>query len=260
MNKYLKLFETEDDFKSCLEAKIGGDNTEMGFPNVSVIGEEDSNGNFLASDVFYIKDLNKAEAVREYLRLNSSRWINPTTIKVTSDGANVKILYVFIYNGLGGGGYPESLDVVRFQPYDWYDKKTNTTYYAFISIDAYKNITESTGIKNVLEGEDLTLDLLSGSNGHDPIPRFSDYASNDDFPYHGKIIYLKDLSDANPKEIYERAFTVTLNNDTPTLAFDTIEPFDSDGYKISTGSYEHFYTNIIDGYYNLDSGSGSGNS
>lgn len=37
MNKYLKLFETEDAFKSCLEAKIGGDNTEMGFPNVSVI-------------------------------------------------------------------------------------------------------------------------------------------------------------------------------------------------------------------------------
>lgn len=260
MNKYLKLFETEDDFKSCLEAKIAGNNTEMGFPNVSVIGEEDNNGNFSASDVFYIKDLNKAETVHEYLRLNGSRWINPTTIEVTSDGASVKTLWVSIYNGLGGNGYPEAWTVVRFQPYDWYDKKTKTTYYAFISEDAYENITESTGVKNVLEGEDLTLDLLSGNNGYDPIPRLSDYASNDGFPYHGKIIYVKDLSD-DPEEFYERAFTVTMDNDThePTLAFGTIEPFDSDGYNVSGYFSDNFYTNIIDGYYNSDSGSGSGN-
>jgi len=259
MNKYLKLFETEDAFKSCLEAKIGGDNTEMGFPNVSVIGEEDSNGNFSVSDVFYIKDLNKAQAVHEYLRLNGSRWINPTTIEVTSDGANVKTLWVSIYNGLGSNGYPEAWTVVRFQPYDWYDKKTKTTYYAFISGSAYRNITESTGVKNVLEGEDLTLDLLSGINGYDPIPRFSDYASNDGFPYHGKIIYVKDLS-SDPDEIYERAFTVTMDNDThePTLTFGTIEPFDSDGYNVSAHFSNNSYTNIIDGYYNSDSGSGSG--
>lgn len=255
MNKYLKLFETEDDFKSCLEAKIAGNNTEMGFPNVSVIGEEDSNGNFSASDVYYIKDLTKAEAVRQIL----SHWINPTTIEVTSDGANVKTLYIDIDNGLGNNGYPEALDLARFQPYDWYDKKTNTTYYAFISDDAYKNITESTGIKNVLDGKDIALDLLQGYNGYDPNERFSSYNPNNPVPpYHGKIIYVKDLS-GDPDEIYERAFTVAMNNDTPTLIFSTIEPFDSDGYDITAGFSDNFYTNIIDGYYNSDSGSGSGN-
>lgn len=260
MNKYLKLFETEDDFKSCLEAKIGGDNTEMGFPNVSVIGAEDSNGNFSASKVHYIKDLTKAQAIREYLRLNDSRWVNPTTIEVKLDGADVKMLYMYIYNGLGGNGYPESLDTVRFQPYDWYDKKTNTTYYAFISKDAYENITKSAGIKNVLDGKDVALNLLLGKNGHNPVPRFSSYDPNNPVPpYHGKIIYVKDLSD-NPKEVYERAFNVVTDNDGPTLTFDTIEPFDSDGARFSADFSSLRYSYTIDGYYNLDSGSGNGNS
>ena len=254
MNKYLKLFETEDNFKSCLEAKIAGNNTEMGFPNVSVIGEEDSSGNFSASDVFYIKDLNKAQAIRQIL----SHWINPTTIEVISDYAKVKTLHMDIDNGLGNNGYPEALDVIRFQPYDWYDKKTNTTYYAFISENAYKNITENTGVKNVLDGEDVALNLLSGSNGYDPVPRFSDYASSDGFPHHGKIIYLKDLS-GDPDEIYERAFTVTMDNDTPTLTFGTIEPFDSDGYNVSAYFFDSSHNNVIDGYIGSGSGSGSGN-
>lgn len=256
MNKYLKLFETEDDFKSCLEAKIAGNNAEMGFPNVSVIGEEDSNGNFSASDVFYIKDLNKAEAVRQIL----SHWINPTTIEVTSNGANVKTLYIDINNGLGNNGYPEVLDLARFQPYDWYDKKTNTTYYAFISDDAYKNITESTGIKNVLDGKDVALDLLQGYNGYDPNKRFSSYNPNNPVPpYHGKIIYVTNLSNLYRNDIYERAFTVTMDNDTPTLTFGTIEPFDSDGYD-SYGYYGTYnFHGGIEGYVNSGSGSGSGN-
>lgn len=231
MNKYLKLFETEDDFKSCLEAKIGGDNTEMGFPNVSVIGAEDSNGNFSASDIFYIKDLNKAEAVREYLRLNGSRWINPTDINIVSSEEHwIKALSVTIDNRMGYDGYPENWAVARFQPYDWYDKKTNTTYYAFISDDAYKNITYSTGNISVLDGKDIALKLLNGYNGHSPNERLSSYNPNNPVPpYHGKIIYVTDLSDSHPNNIYERTFNVVIDSDEPTLTFDTIKPFEADG-------------------------------
>ena len=131
MNKYLKLFETKDAFRSCLEAKIGGDNTAMGFPNVSVIGAEDNNGNFSASEVHYIKDLNKAQAICETLIV--SHWINPTTVNIVSGNHTIKTLHGNIESG-------PSIYAVRFQPYDWYDKNTKTTYYAFISNEAYKNI------------------------------------------------------------------------------------------------------------------------
>lgn len=265
MNKYLKLFETEDDFKSCLEAKIGGDNTEMGFPNVSVIGAEDSNGNFSASKVHYIKDLNKAEAVREYLRLNGSRWINPTDINiVSSEGHEIKALSVTINNNMGYNGYPENWAVVRFQPYDWYDKKTNTTYYAFISNDAYKNITYSTGNINVLDGNDIAINLVKGYNGYAPNERLSSYNPPDNTvpPFHGKIIYVKDLSGHTSHndtlhEIYERTFNVdaqsnlTFNND--------IKPFEADGASYYGVYYSNFYDNAIEGYIDSGSGSGSGN-
>lgn len=261
MNKYLKLFETKGEFKSCLEAKIAGDNSVMGFPNVSVIGTEDSNGNFSASEVHYIKDLTKAQAIREQLR--PGYWINPTDINIiSSEGHEIKTLDIIINNYMGYNGYPEQCYVVRFQPYDWYDKKTNTTYYAFISDDAYKNITKSTGIKNVLDGKDIALDLLSGTNGHDPILRFSDYASNNDFPHHGKIIYVKDLSGHTSHrdtldEIYERTFNVdaqsnlTFNND--------IKPFEADGASYYGIYYSNSYDNAIEGYIDSGSGSGSGN-
>lgn len=265
MNKYLKLFETEDAFKSCLEAKIAGNNDNMGFPNVSVIGEEDNNGNFSASDIFYIKDLNKAEAVREYLRLNGSRWINSTDINiVSSEGHEIKTLNVSINNHMGYNGYDESWTVVRFQPYDWYDKKTNTTYYAFISNDAYENITYSTGNINVLDGEDISLNLVKGYNGYAPNERFSSYNPPDNTvpPFHGKIIYVKDLSGHTSyydtlDEIYERTFNVdaqgnlTFNND--------IKPFEADGYSYYGVYYSNSYDNAIEGYIDSDSGSGSGN-
>ena len=264
MNKYLKLFKTEDDFKSCLDAKIAGNNDNMGFPNVSVIGEEDSNGNFSASDVFYIKDLNKAQAVHEYLRLNGSRWINPTDINIiSSEGHEIKTLSVSINNHMGYNGYPENWAVTRFQPYDWYDKKTNTTYYAFISNDAYENITSSTGNINVLDGEDISLNLLNGYDGSDPNERLSSYnPNNPEPPYHGKIIYVTDLSGHTNysdtlDEIYERTFNVdaqgnlTFNND--------IKPFEADGAHYYGVYYSTSYDNAIEGYIDLGSGSGSGN-
>jgi len=260
MNKYLKLFETEDAFKSCLEAKIAGNNTEMGFPNVSVIGEEDSNGNFSVSDVFYIKDLNKAEAIRQIL----SHWINPTDINiVSSEGHKIKTLSITIDNHMGNNGYPEQCYVVRFQPYDWYDKKTNTIYYAFINNDAYKNIMSSTGNKNVLDGKDIALNLLQGYNGYNPNPRFSSYNSdNPTPPYQGKIIYIKDLSGYTSHndtlhEIYERTFNVdaqgnlTFNND--------IKPFEANGAHYYGEYYSSSYDNAIEGYIDSGSGSGSGN-
>lgn len=261
MNKYLKLFETEDDFKSCLEAKIAGNNDNMGFPNVSVIGEEDSNGNFSASDVFYIKDLNKAEAVREYLRLNGSRWINPTDINiVSSEGHKIKTLNIGIQNHMGYNGYDESWTVARFQPYDWYDKKTNTTYYAFIGNDACENIMSSTGNINVLDGKDISLNLLQGYNGYNPNPRLSSYnQDNPTPPYQGKIIYVKDLLEHNDTlyEIYERTFNVdaqgnlTFNND--------IKPFEAGGAHYYGVYYSNSYDNAIEDYINSGSGSGSGN-
>ena len=264
MNKYLKLFETEDDFKSCLDAKIAGNNDNMGFPNVSVIGEKDNNGNFSASDIFYIKDLNKAEAVREYLRLNGSRWINPTNINiVSSEGHEIKTLNINIQNHMGYNGYDESLTVARFQPYDWYDKKTNTTYYAFISNDAYENITSRTRNINVLDGQDISIKLLNGYDGYDPNPRFSSYNPNNPVPpYQGKIIYVKDLSGHTSyydtlDEIYERTFNVdaegnlTFNND--------IKPFEADGYHYYGVYNSNSYDNAIEGYIDSGSGSGSGN-
>lgn len=228
MNKYLKLFETEDAFKSCLEAKIGGDNNVMGFPNVSVIGAEDSNGNFSASEIHYIKDLTKAQAIREQLR--PGRWVNSASINIISESADIDLLDVIIQNGLGINGYPEMWDVVRFQPYDWYDKKNNITYYAFISKDAYRNITSSTGNKNVLDGQDVGLDLLKGYNGYSPNSRLSDYDPNNPTPpYHGKIIYVETIT--SPSEIYEREFTIDAQGN---LTFsDNINPFDSDGYRHS---------------------------
>ena len=263
MNKYLKLFETEDDFKSCLDAKIAGNNDNMGFPNVSVIGEKDNNGNFSVSNIFYIKDLNKAEAVREYLRLNSSHWINPTDINiVSSEGHKIKTLSVTINNHMGYNGYPENWVVARFQPYDWYDKKTNTTYYAFISNGAYKNITSSTGNINVLDGENISLNLLQGYDGHNPNPRLSSYNSDNPVPpYQGKIIYVKDLSGHTSyndtlHEIYERTFNVdvqgnlTFNND--------IKPFEAGGASYDGVYYSPSYDNAIEGYIDLGSGSGSG--
>lgn len=195
MNKYLKLFETEDAFKSCLEAKIAGNNDDMGFPNVSVIGAEDSNGNFSASEIHYIKDLTKAEAVRDYLRLHGSRWINPTNINIISGSYDADTLSISINNHAGYNGYPENVSTVRFQPYDWYDKKTNTTYYAFISWDAYYNLISNSGSMNVLDGEDIALDLLQGYNGYAPNERLSSYKPGQSTsPYYGKIIYIKDLS------------------------------------------------------------------
>lgn len=262
MNKYLKLFETEDAFKSCLEAKIGGDNTVMGFPNVSVIGAEDSNGNFSASDVFYIKDLNKAEAVREYLRLNGSRWINPTDINIISGDYTVDTFHISIDNHAGYNGYDEDIPTVRFQPYDWYDKDNNTTYYAFISWDAFNNIVSSTRNINVLDGKDIALNLLIGYNGHSPNERLSSYNPNNPvLPYHGKIIYVTDLSDKHPTEIYERAFTVTIDTDTdtPTLTFDTIKPFDSDGIHYYGYYSSYNFGGGIEAYVNSESGSGNGN-
>lgn len=260
MNKYLKLFETEDDFKSCLEAKIAGNNTEMGFPNVSVIGEEDSNGNFSASDVFYIKDLTKAEAVREYLRLNDSHWVNPTNINIISGNYTADTLHVSINNHAGYNGYDEDIPTVRFQPYDWYDKKTNTTYYAFIAWDAYENIMSNSGNINVLDGQDVALNLLEGYNGYSPNIRLSNYNPSNEPPYHGKIIYVTDLSDGYPNDIYERTFNVVVDNDTATLIFDAIKSFDSDGYSCYGYRSTYNFSGGIEGYVNSGSGSGNGNS
>lgn len=253
MSKYLKLFETKGEFKTCLEAKIAGDNDVMGFPNVSVIGAEDSNGNFSASDVYYIKDLTKAEAIRDDLR--PGRWVNPTSINIVSEGADVDALDISISNGLGGNGYPELLYVVRFQPYDWYDKENNITYYAFIHYDAYQNITSNTGTKDVLDGQDVGLNLLEGYDGYSPNPRVSDYDPNNPTPpYHGKIIYVKDIS--NPNDIYEREFTIDAQGN---LTFsDNINTFDSDGYSTYAYHFTNNFYNVIDGYSNLNSGSGSG--
>lgn len=249
MNKYLKLFGTKGEFKTCLEAKIAGDNSVMGFPNVSVIGAEDNNGNFSASEIHYIKDLTKAQAIREQLR--PGYWVNPTNIEIISEyDDNVNILYVSINNGLGGGGYPENFTLVRFQPYDWHDKETNTTYYAFITMDAFDNVTENTGTKNVLDGQDIGLNLLEDANNS----RFSDYDSNNNPPFHGKIIYVKDLT--TDHELYEREFIV---DNQGNLTFnDNINPFDSDGYDVYVSSSTYSYYNIIKGYNNSGSGSGSG--
>ena len=247
MNKYLKLFETEDDFKSCLEAKIAGNNDNMGFPNVSVIGAEDSNGNFSASDIFYIKDLNKAEAVRQALLLNSSHWVNPTTVNIVPGDHTIKVLTGGIESG-------PSIDAVRFQPYDWYDKDTNTTYYAFISENAYSGMMPNhvyDGSINLLDGETVGMDLLNINNY-----LFSNYNPYDSEPnYSGIILYVKDLSKVNKNEIYQREFSLNDN----VLTFSDIEPFTYTASQMYLSFYTHIFNPVIDGYPDEESGSGNGN-
>lgn len=247
MNKYLKLFETEDDFKSCLDAKIGGDNTVMGFPNVSVIGEKDNNGNFSASDVFYIKDLNKAQAIRQIF----SHWVNPTIVNITNDNSSHNILSIDAWIDSG-----PSLDAYRFQPYDWYDKNTKTTYYAFISWDAFRNITDSSEKENVnLLSVDTGYRLISGVEGYDPTNSyFSDWSHYDyDNPkFSGRILYVKNLSEIN--ELYQREFSI--NNG--VLVFGDIEPFPYSTSSIHGHFSTNSFDNVIEGYPDAESGSGSG--
>lgn len=252
MSKYLKLFETEDAFKSCLEAKIAGNNDDMGFPNVSVIGAEDSNGNFSASEVHYIKDLTKAEAIREILRLKNSHWVNPTTVNVTIGSHTIKTLSGGIESG-------PSIYAVRFQPYDWYDKDTNTTYYAFISEEAYYNITNNhvyDGDINLLNGETVGMDLLKGVNGYPPSSYlFSNFNQYDSEPnYSGIILYVKDLSEVNEDEIYQREFSI---ND-GVLTFGDIESFPYSDSQMYLYFSTYDFSAVIDGYPDEQSGSGSG--
>lgn len=251
MNKYLKLFETKDAFRSCLEAKIGGDNTAMGFPNVSVIGAEDNNGNFSASEVHYIKDLNKAQAIRQALPLNSSHWVNPTTVNVISDQHTIKSIRGSIESG-------PSMHAIIFQPYDWYDENTDTTYYAFISWDAFMNITNNhKGHSiNLLDGETVGMDLVGGVGGYPPRSYiFSNFNQYDSEPkFSGIILYLKDLSEINEEDIYQREFSI---DDNGTLTFGDIEPFT---YRAATSFYfeDDFIGRAIEGYTGSGSGSGSG--
>ena len=250
MNKYLKLFETKDAFRSCLEAKIDGDNTAMGFPNVSVIGEEDNNGNFSASEIHYIKDLTKAQAINE--TLNVSRWVNPTTVNVISDQHTIKSIRGSIESG-------PSMHAIRFQPYDWYDKNTDTTYYAFISWDAFKNIIDNHigESVNLLNGDVIGMDLVGGNGGYPPSSYiFSNFNQYDSEPkFSGIILYLKDLSEINEKDIYQREFSI---DDNGTLTFGDIEPFT---YRAATSFYfnDDFFGRAIEGYTGSESGSGSGN-
>ena len=252
MNKYLKLFETEDDFKSCLEAKIAGNNDNMGFPNVSVIGEKDNNGNFSASKVHYIKDLTKAQAIRQVLLLNSSHWVNPTTVNVISDQHTIKSIRGSIESG-------PSMHAIRFQPYDWYDKDSNTTYYAFISWDAFKNITDNHigESVNLLNGDVIGMDLVGGVGGYPPTSYiFSNFNQYDSEPkFSGIILYLKDLSEINEEDIYQREFSI---DDNGTLTFGDIEPFT---YRAATSFYfnDDFFGRAIEGYTGSGSGSGDGN-
>lgn len=252
MNKYLKLFETEDAFKSCLEAKIGGDNTVMGFPNVSVIGAEDSNGNFSASKIHYIKDLTKAQDIHEVLLANSSHWVNPTTVNIVSDKHTVKTLHGNIESGPG-------IYTMRFQPYDWYDKDTKTTYYAFISNEAFANIlTNHAGNNNVnlLDGKTIGMNLLTGFNGYDPNYLFSNLSKYDSEPnFSGRILYVKDLSKVNEDEIYQRKFSL----DNGVLTFDDIEPFPYTASQMYLFFGTSDYDGAIEGYPDAESGSGSGN-
>lgn len=246
MNKYLKLFETEQAFIDCLDAKINGDNNDMGFPNVSVIGTEDSNGNFSASKVYYIKNLAKANAI--FLDLaTTGNWVNPTNGTIIEDHFNIKKLQ------FNFGGYGPSGAALRFQPYDWYDKKTKTTYYAFISYDAYKNIMSIHYGDTVdfLDGNQVGRNFLEGYNGYDPNSFFSDFNRYDNPPqFSGRILYVKDLSEENPK-LYIREFTL---NGTE-LIFEDIKPIDGEPYVYFDTEY---VSNGIEGYTNLGSGSGSG--
>ena len=72
MSKFLKIFDTESDFKSCLYDKINGDNTSMSFPNISVIGSADSYGDYDIDKVYYIKDSTVANNLYNELVSNES--------------------------------------------------------------------------------------------------------------------------------------------------------------------------------------------
>lgn len=117
----------------------------------------------------------------------------------------------------------------------------------------------NSGNINVLDGMDVALNLLDGYNGYSPNKRLSDYDPTNEPPYHGKIIYVKDLSDNQPDEIYERTFNVVVDNDIATLIFDTIKPFDSDGYSCYGYRSTYNFSGGIEGYTGSGSGSGSGN-
>lgn len=114
---------------------------------------------------------------------------------------------------------------------------------------------------SVLDGEDIALDLLEGYNGYGPNERLSSYNPNNPVPpYHGKIIYVTDLSDGYPNDIYERTFNVVMDNGEHTLTFDTIKPFDSDGYHCYGYCSSYSFDGGIEAYVNSGSGSGNGNS
>ena len=225
----------------------------MGFPNVSVIGAEDSNGNFSASEVHYIKDLTKAQAIRQALLLNSSHWVNPTTVNVTEGNS-----YYTIKSIRGSIESGPSMHAIRFQPYDWYDKNTDTTYYAFISWDAFRNITDNHDGEsvNLLDGEAVGMDLVGGVDGYPPssyvFSNFNQYDSEPEFS--GIILYLKDLSEINEEDIYQREFSIDNNG---TLTFNDIEPFT---YRSATYFYfdDDSFDRAIEGYTDAESGSGSG--
>lgn len=72
MPKYLKLFETESEFKSCLYDNINSVNANktMGFPNVSIIADLDNNGNYDVDKIYYISGTSEAQNI--YSDLDSS--------------------------------------------------------------------------------------------------------------------------------------------------------------------------------------------
>ena len=218
----------------------------MGFPNVSVIGAEDSNGNFSASKVYYIKNLAKANTIFSDIA-TTGNWVNSTYGTIIEDPFNIKKLQ------FNFGGYGPSGAALRFQPYDWYDKKTKTTYYAFISYDAYKNITSihyGDGV-DFLDGSQVGMNLLEGYNGYDPNEFFSDFNRYDNSPqFSGRIIYIKDLSEESP-ELYVREFSLNSTE----LIFEDIKPVDGEPYVYLDTEYIY---NGIEGYTNSGSGSGSG--
>lgn len=250
MSRHLKLFETKSEFIHCLDAKINGDNDVMKFPNVSVIGTEDSNGNFSVNEIHYIKDLSKAEDIYDKI---DGYWINPTNITIESGSYEIDTL-----NGRVESG--PSFEAVRFQPFDWYDKNTGTTYYAYISSEAYENLTETTGNINLFDINIVKEKLLKGSYGNNPYNRFlSEYNSYDSSPsYSGRILYVTDVLDLNP-ELYEKVFEVTEQN---KLVFGDIELCRFHGTSFNPYHSSRYFDGKIEGYIiesDLGSGSGDGN-
>ena len=245
MSNYLKLFKTESEFIRCLDAKINGDNNVMKFPNVSVIGEEDNNGNFSASEIHYIKDLNKAEDIYDKI---DGYWINPTNIIIESGSYDIDALNGHVDSG-------PSFKAARFQPFDWYDKDSRTTYYAYISTDAYANLVETTGNINLFDVDVVKEKLLKGSNGNNPYNNFlSEYNKYDSSPsYSGKILYVTDTLDSNP-ELYEKLFKITEQN---KLVFGDIELCRFYGTSFNTYHSTQSFNGKIEGY-DVESSSGSG--